>query len=59
MVPDVRKFLNMLKQRLQDIHTKECYSSIENYSRCVLSKHLKPVYSMENYLKCNYQRDLR
>ena len=29
MVPDVRKFLNMLKQRLQDIHIQECYSSSE------------------------------
>ena len=60
MVPDVRKFLNMLKQRLQDIHIQECYSSIKNNSRCMLYKHLKPVYSMENYLKCNYHRiDLR
>ena len=47
MVPDVRKFLNMLKQRLQDIHIQECYSSIEINSRCMLYKHLKPVYSME------------
>ena len=59
MVPDVKKFLNMLKQRLQDIHIQECYSSIENNSRCMLYKHLKPVYSMENYLKCNYHRDFR
>ena len=59
MVPDVRKFLNMLKQRLQDIHIQDCYSSIKNNSRCMLYKHLKPVYSMENYLKCNYHRDLR
>ena len=59
MVPDVRKFLNMLKQRLHDIHIQECYSSIENNSRCMLYKHLQPVYSMENYLKYNYHRDLR
>ena len=59
MEPDVRKFLNMLKQRLQDIYIQECYSSIENKSRCMLYKHLKPVYSMEHYLKCNYHRDLR
>ena len=59
MVPDVRKFLNMLKQRLQDIHIQECYSSIEYNSRCMLYKHLKPVYSMEYYLKCNYHRDFR
>ena len=58
MVPDVRKFLNMLKQRLQDIHIQECYSGIENNSRCMLCKHLKSVYSMENYLKRNYHRDL-
>ena len=38
---------------------QECYSSIENNSRCMLYKHLKPVYSMENYLKCNYHRDFR
>ena len=25
----------------------------------LLYKYLKPVYSMENYLKCNYHRDLR
>ena len=43
MVPDVKKFLNMLKQRLQDIHIQEYYSSIENNSRCMLYKHLKPV----------------
>ena len=59
MVPDVRKFLNMLKQRLQDIHIQECYSSIKNNSRCMLYKHLKPVYFMENYLQCNCDRDLR
>ena len=59
MVPDVRTFLNMLKKRLQDIHIQECYSSIENNSRCMLYKHLKPVYSIKNYLKCNYHRDLR
>ena len=50
MVPDVRKFLNMLKRRLQDIHIQECYSSFENNSRCMLYKHLKPVYLIENYL---------
>ena len=50
-VPDVKTFMQIVKQRLLDIFIQECHACFDVSNKCLIYKHLVDTFCLQHYLK--------